>query len=438
MVCEKKGRENITLRGNWGRMLILAALIGVLLTLPACAQVTEDAPGGRGESEIQGRILLWHSWTAEDTEVLDRVIRQFGEANPGTKIVSVAVPAEELLEQYITSSTQGLGPDILVGSSEWVRLLAQNDSIRPLPTGFFGAGRFLPQAVGALVLDDRLYGLPLALSVEALYFNRSLVTQPPHTLDDLIGQLEGQAVFAMVPDFGAAYWGIQNFGTGLFDEDGTFTLDESGFREWLTWLSEAQNEAGMILNRDQAALRQAFMEGRIAYYVGTPEELPDLLEALGEGDLGVATLPDHTERTSGPLLRVEGVFLSPYSSEHQAELALAAALFLTNAEQNRTFMRLANRIPANLQVQVDPRVYPFTAGFAQQSRRSVTLPTTLMKNSFYELGDQAYANVLGGVLSPDEAVCRFGLDVIEDQTFQPDEVVLPAGCVAQQENPSVP
>lgn len=122
--------------------------------------------------------------------------------------------------------------------------------------------------------------------------------------------------------------------------------------------------------------------------------------------------------------------LSTISSTEQAATAEAVAEYLTNPQQSTIFMRELGRIPANRLVEVDPRVYPVLAGFAQQSKTAVALPNDLFREEFYQLGDRAYANAISGVLTPEEAVCEFGLEVIELQEYTENQVDLPEDCVA--------
>jgi hypothetical protein len=43
-------------------------------------------------------------------------------------------------------------------------------------------------------------------------------------------------------------------------------------------------------------------------------------------------------------------------------------------------------------------------------------------------GNKAYISALSGILTPAEAVCRFGQEIIALQDLSEDEMRLPAGC----------
>jgi hypothetical protein len=92
-------------------------------------------------------------------------------------------------------------------------------------------------------------------------------------------------------------------------------------------------------------------------------------------------------------------------------------------------MREIGRVPANPSVRVDSRLYPTVAGFAEQAETAVVLPSEIVNERLYAIGDRAYASVLSGESEVEEAVCRFGIEVATMQGYGRDDVVLPAGCV---------
>jgi ABC-type glycerol-3-phosphate transport system substrate-binding protein len=382
---------------------------------------------------LKGNLLLWHSWDEVDASVLDEVLSQITEIMPETEIVSIYVPADEMRSRYIMATQQGVGPDLLLAPSEWVHEFVDAGVVRPITIDELGVNSYLPAALASVYYQDDYYGFPLSVFPVALYYNTQLTSNPPVTLSGLLDRVEEGESIAFVPRFQLAYWGIQPFGAGLFDASGRFTLAQSGFTGWLTWLVEAQNLAGVILNPDAPALESMFVEGRVTYYVAGPESLLGIKAIIGKDSVGIAPLPSGPNGPSGPLLPTETVFLGATSSSEQTASALHVAQFLTNPQQSTIFMHDMGRVPANDTVVVDPRVYPVLSGFAQQARTAVALPNTLFREEFYELGDRTYANVLSGVLTPEEAVCQFGLAVVDLQGYTEEDATLPENCSAPDE-----
>ena len=404
-------------RAIWLLFILLSASFssGCRAPLPAGAQ--------------SGRVLLWHSFNETETPVLNQILQQYQEIHPQTRIISVMVPAAEMQRRYQETADLGLGPDLFIGSSDWVRELADAGLIRGLERGDWGGNDYLAAAVLALRYQERLYGLPLSLQPVALFYNRDLVAAPAATLTEWLQQAEAGQRIALSPRFRQMYWGIGLFGDVLFNTAEDFELRDSGFDPWLDWLKTAQESPGVILLRDETTLQNLFIQEQVAYYVARPPVIPALTAAMAAGKLAVAPLPSLPGRRATPLLPVDAVMLNTASSQRQQRLALSLAQFLTNPEQSLIFLREAGRVPANRQVRVDARVYPLLAGFVAQSQSAVVIPNWIDLPAFTALGDAVYSNVLAGVLSPAAAVCQFGLDVARTQSIPLTEFTLPDRCL---------
>lgn len=408
----------------------LLLLLLLSLVLAACRAVQDN------DDELSGTVILWHGWSPRDTRLLEEVLDDYEEIHPGVSIVEVAVPAEELNSRYQGAAAEGLGPDLLLGNSNSIRELANSEVIRAIEPDAIAAGALVSGSLATTTYQGTVFGTPMSLFLQSLYYNRSLVEETPATLDELLRQAaEGKAI-AFVPRFEEAYWGIQGFGQGLFDADGNFTLAESGFAEWLAWLAEAQNQPGVILNVDEKSLFDLFARGQLAYYVNGPEEQESLEAALGQDAFGVTTLPSGPEGPAGPLLSSEAIMLYVFSSPEQALIAKDLVDFLVDQQQSIRFMRSLGHVPANSLVTVDPRLYPTVAGFSEQAKTAVVLPNKLKTKELEEIGDRAYATVLRGSATPEQAVCRFGQAVIVLQEFREDQVSLPAGCPFPEKEPA--
>ena len=215
------------------KMIFLALLC---LALIGCQSTPENL------GALSGRIILWHSWTPEETLVLDQALADFQEINPQVTVISLVLPPNELLERFSQSAQDGLGPDLMLGSKDWIGSLATAGLIRPLKDSEISDLNLNSRAIRLTGFHNNIYGIPLSVGPKALYYNKNLVDRPATTLDELLEHAaEGKQV-AFVPRFEAAHWGIQAFGSGLFDADGILNLADSTFTDWLPWLKKAQDE----------------------------------------------------------------------------------------------------------------------------------------------------------------------------------------------------
>jgi arabinogalactan oligomer/maltooligosaccharide transport system substrate-binding protein len=399
-------------------------LLFVLVMLAGCQTDTSD-------DELSGRITLWHGWSEAEAAVLDESLAEFQELHPKVRVIAVALPEDRILEEFITAGNDGLGPGVLIGTDNWIGELVNTGLIRPLNPDRGRSDLFDSRNIALTQYEDQIFGVPLFLAPRALYYNKSMVAAAPEDLDALLQDAAAGNQVAFVPRFEEAYWGIQAFGEGLFDDQDRFTLAESGFTEWLEWLDDAQGSPGVILNVDDRSLLELFATGQIAYYVAGPEKLDDINALLDEEDpleYGVVPLPSGPNGPAGPLLPAETILLYAFTSDAQTRIADALATFLVNQQQSIRFMRELDRVPANPAVAVDRRIYPIVNGFTRQANTAVVIPNEVPTNPLVTAGDRAYVSVLSGALAPAEAVCRFGREVAAFQGYTAADMTLPEGC----------
>src|SRR5690606_11590110 len=85
------------------------------------------ASGARDSGRLSGRMLLWHSWTGPQAEALNAVVTSFAELNPDVTVRQHAFASlEEMQQQYLNSVSAGLGPDLILAPSSWLRDLPAN------------------------------------------------------------------------------------------------------------------------------------------------------------------------------------------------------------------------------------------------------------------------------------------------------------------------
>jgi len=411
-----------------GRHLKIICLSVFLLIMSSC-QLTPST------EELNGRVTLWHSWPPIEALILEQALAQFQEIHPNVQIITTAFPEEQIFSEFLISGKDGLGPTLLLGRDSWVGDLAEAELIQPLSEELASLDLFNTRNLALTRYQGQQFGIPLMLAPRALYYNQTLVSAPPTTLDELLDEAAAGHSVAFVPRFTQAYWGIQAFGEGFFDDKARFTLAESGFSEWLTWLNDAQSASGVILNIDDESLLSLFASGQVAYYVAGPEVQSKILSLMAEMEdentfeFGIAPLPGQPEHPAGPLLPAEIIMFYKFASHNEAIIAEELATFLVNQQQSIRFLRELDWVPANPAVRVDSRIYPNVFGFAQQTKTAVVIPNEIIADPFIEAGNHAYISVLSGVTTPSEAVCNFGKEVAKTQGYAQDTMSVPEGCI---------
>jgi ABC-type glycerol-3-phosphate transport system substrate-binding protein len=387
-----------------------ALFLGLLVMAVLAVGIVILADRLDANSDLEGRMLVWHAGDMIQAEALDQVIDAFSTLHPGVEVRAQRFAnLDEMRLQFQLASNAGLGPDLLVAPVEWLPDLTAPELTNAPTIDAIGdrvsdevLARFLPTALASLERDGALYGLPLSVDVPALYFNRRRVDTPPATLDELLVAADAGQTVLLPINFEDAFWGVQAFGGRLVGEDGRVILDQGGFANWLAWLSEARNTPGMILDTNRIALRNRFLDGDADFYIGYATEYAAITEALGQDSVGVAPLPSGPIGNAAPFLDVNALFFSSASSPNQRRLALELAQFMTSAAQSGAFMRSAAALPANAQAQINPRLNPVAATFAAQARAAVPLPDLSHLTVLTGLGTEAYVRVLSGGEPPAE------------------------------------
>lgn len=350
---------------RWRQLLVLMLAV---LALAACSP---ERLAGSGQSDTpRGRVLLWHTWTGEDGRALEQMLAGYQALNPGVEVLTVAVDLDRIAGRLGDRSNSGLGPDLILADAGVIFELAQRGLIRDLAPSAVDLSDSLATAVAMVSDEERIYGLPFAAHTEVLFYNRELVQTPPQTLAELMQRVAEGQVFAQSTNLVDSYWGVGAHDGRIMDSQRRLLLGLGGFENWLDFLATARTMPGFLFQDDQTALRQAFIDGKAAYWVGNSSHLPDLAAAMGAERVGVALLPSGPNGSpASPFLGLDALAFSQVSSDREFALSLDLAQFLSGA-QNQLLLATYDlgRVPVNIQVRLTPSLPANTLTVARQTR----------------------------------------------------------------------
>ena len=382
-------------------------------TLPAAAPTAVAFADTRANSQsspvaLVGTVKLWHSWTGKDDDALAAIVERFHQTSPNIQVETEFVEYGELAGAYTVAVKNGGGPDLILAPNWWIRELAASKVLLPIENQINAQERaqFIPASLDNLVWGGILYGLPTDYELVGLYFNRRLLdeTDLPSTAEDLI-QLTGESPSQGAGIYASFYhlaWGIAAFGGTLFEEDGRVVLDQSeGTAEFLSWLQRADSTPGIFVSLDYGMLMDRFKKEEYALFIDGPWSIGELRQRFGD-DLGVSTLPAGHSGPARPWLSADGVFLNPAATSKQQDLALTFARYLTNVESASTLARIAGRLPAHKDADLNGDA--LLAGFAEQAVNAVSQPHYPELDEVWGYANDMITQVLRGSRTPDEAV----------------------------------
>ena len=137
----------------------------------------------------------------------DEAAKAFEAANPGTKIQIEVVPWDNLQQKLTTDISAGANADLSIIGTRWLLDYVSQGVVAPLDsyvTPDFKA-RFIGTFLSPSIMNGKVYGLPIAASARAMYYNKDVFNKA--------GYSSAPATWA---DFKTAAEKIKASGGGVF------------------------------------------------------------------------------------------------------------------------------------------------------------------------------------------------------------------------------
>lgn len=174
-------------------LLCLTAVLALSLT--GCAKKQQEAAGTQPAAPAQGTTttvkFLAMEYDTNTRPFMDKVKQQFEAANPGIKLDVEVVDWNLGKDKLATMVSADQAPDLANIATLWLPEYVQLDAVEPLDSYLSKEmrDRFLPLTLHGAEYQGKLYGLPIAVSARALYYNKDLLAaakcQPPTNWQEL-------------------------------------------------------------------------------------------------------------------------------------------------------------------------------------------------------------------------------------------------------------
>jgi arabinogalactan oligomer/maltooligosaccharide transport system substrate-binding protein len=332
--------------------------MGIEPTFTATAQVTSTSspiptpteivatpePTATKLPDVQGEVSIWLDWTEQDLMVLYPHLEAFQERFPEIQISISYFPPDQLLDRYRTAAQENKEPTILIGSTDWSQQLIQDGTIRDIRervTDDF-LESFHPVALEGVGFNQSIFGLPLSMDGILLYRNRSLISEAPATLDDLVNltqQLEGEDLIGIQLDLGFLQTGafLETCGGELLDVNGELSLTLSAGECWLKILQQFRLAGSVTIHSDDDL--QRFEAGQAAWLVDGSWNSARIMQALGEEQVAIDPWPVYTP--TGDQLKgyawSQNLLFSASATEQDFNAAWILARYLLTPEVQEDF-----------------------------------------------------------------------------------------------------
>lgn len=338
-------------------LTVISILLMAAFVLAACG--TPAAPAATAAPAKVTEVTFWHAYGTGSAEeaALTKVLAAAATDLPQYKINVLQVPFADIYNKYRTDVAAGGGPDMFIapndsfGDDARAGLIAD---ITDLTKGKLDGVSKL--GIDGMTLNGKLYGVPESLKAVTLWYNKSMLPEPPKTTDELKKLMEGGTPISLNYGCYHMYGYYTAFGGQIFDPSWKVVADQgTGVVDAFTFLNstyQIQKKNGWALN-DSDGLAP-FNEGKLAAIMNGNWAMADYKKALGD-KLAVAPLPAGPKGPATPMLGVDGYYINPNSTNKEA--AVAVALYLTNAKSQTTMMNEAGHVPVRTDVTItDPLI----------------------------------------------------------------------------------
>ncbi len=265
------------------------------------------------------RCASWYRTTAPTTgPIFEAIAKDFEKANPDIDIQIEVVNWDNLQQKLTTDIAGGTAPDISIIGTRWLADYVKEGVAEPLDsyiTPEFKA-KFIETFMSPSVFDGKTYGLPVAASARAMYYNKALfekagIAAPPKTWDEL--KADAAKIHALGNDtygFGLqgkeietdAYWyyALWTFGGNILENGKSGIASPAGIKAanfYKSLIDEGLTEPGVTgYNREN--LQDLFKQGRLGIILTGPWLRGQMKTEAPNIDYGVAPIPEGTTKAT--------------------------------------------------------------------------------------------------------------------------------------------
>ncbi len=382
----------LTKRGHGWRALACLSLLAALLSTGSDARA-DGSP-----------LVLWHAYRGAEQNALEQILASFE-----GQVELLAVPHDAFSTKLSAAIPLGEGPDLFIDAHERLGDYHARGLVAPVgdAIGSHPSRAFEAQALSAVALEGKPFGVPLSQKCLALYYNTALVARPPSSLEGLGEVLraplakgsfllayETASVYAHAPLLAA-------FGGRLLAAEDRFGFVGPEAEASLLYARGLVRNKVAPSSADGALVTRLFSSGKAAFAISGPWLATD----LGKGKLRYRVMPlpvlAKTGKRMRPLLTVEAVMLSPHGAAKADVRRLAAHLASRSAAELR--QRVARIVSARSDV-VIPADDHFLRAFADAAKHAVPMPTSIAMRAVWEPALKALRKVMRGTVEPGPAL----------------------------------
>ena len=289
---------------RWSGTILAGAALAVALGVAAAAQAETVRVTAAYYSDKTGPYF-------------EQMAKEFHAANPGIDIKVEVVNWDNLLQKLQTDVSGGTNADISIIGTRWLLDFVKDGQAEPLD-GYMD-GPFKDRFIGAFLapgqIGGKTYGLPIAASARAMYYNKDLlakagISEPPATWDEVAADaaklkaqgiagfgLQGKAIETDV----YWYYALWTYGGDVVNAEDKAAFDSPAGVKALTMykslIDRGLTENG-VTNYTREDLQNLFKQGRVAMVITAPFLINQIEKEAPKLNYGIAPVPKETRNAT--------------------------------------------------------------------------------------------------------------------------------------------
>ena len=265
------------------------------------------APATAGAETVRFTAAYYSAATGP---YFEKMAAAFHAQNPGIDVKVEVVNWDTLLQTLQTDISGGTNPDISIIGTRWLLDFVKDDQAEPLDAmmGTEFHDRFIGPFLTPGQIGGKTYGLPIAASARALYYNKALfakagITDAPKTWADVAADAD-KLKASGVAGFGIQgkqietdvywYYALWTEGGDVVGPDAKAAFNSPAGVKALTMyksmIDKGQAEDG-VTNYAREDLQNLFKQGRLGMVITAPFLINQIAKEAPALDYGLAPIP---------------------------------------------------------------------------------------------------------------------------------------------------
>lgn len=241
----------------------------------------------------------------------------FEKTHPGITIKIDVVNWNNLLQVLQTDVSGGVPPDISIIGTRWLLSFVKDGVAEPLDSYMTPAfrARFIPVFLKPAEINGKVYGLPIAASARAMFYNKAMLTKAgfpngPKTWADVIAAARKLKAMG---DYGFGlqgkeietdvywYYALWSYGGHLMGPGGKVAFDSPAGIKALTLykslIDQGLTEPG-VTNYTREGLQNLFKQGRLGMVITAPFLIGQIAKEAPKLSYGIVPVPTGTAQST--------------------------------------------------------------------------------------------------------------------------------------------